>query len=287
MGKVGVVTGGNQGLGYSLVRAMCRSVGENGVVYLGARDPARGQQAVQRLREEGFTPRLHVVDVTDDEDVAAFAGKIAAEHGGVDIVISNAAARRRPDVPDADQARMFIDTNNYGAHRMIRAFGPLLNDNARFVVVASAFGSLHHLAGHLHHLFDTRSMALTDLEAVMDRYCTLVEDGTAVAEGWPQSINVPSKIGQVAAIRIMARDHERDARARGVLINAACPGLVDTEASRPWFADMSAAQSPDEAAVDVAWLCTLPAAAREPYGELVQHRDIIPFAADDWTRKFG
>jgi len=59
-------------------------------------------------------------------------------------------------------------------------------------------------------------------------------------------------------MRIMARDYHDEAQRRGILINAACPGLVDTEASRPWFDDMSTAQSPDAAAADLAWLATLP-----------------------------
>lgn len=74
----------------------------------------------------------------------------------------------------------------------------------------------------------------------------------------------------------------RDRNARNLLINAACPGLVDTEASRPWFADMSAAQSRAAAAVDVAWLATRnggadDAPASAPYGELVRHRQIVPW----------
>ena len=55
------------------------------------------------------------------------------------------------------------------------------------------------------------------------------------------------------------------------------PGLGDTDASGPWFDDMSGALSPDEAAADVLWLATLPAGIREPYGELVQHREVLPF----------
>ena len=41
---------------------------------------------------------------------------------------------------------------------------------------------------------------------------------------------------------------------------------------------MSGALSPDEAAADVLWLAMLPIGVREPYGELVQHRNVLPFA---------
>jgi carbonyl reductase 1 len=53
--------------------------------------------------------------------------------------------------------------------------------------------------------------------------------------------------------------------------------MVDTGASRPWFKDMSSAQSPAEAAIDVVRLATLPPQTLAPYGELVQHFKIIPW----------
>jgi NAD(P)-dependent dehydrogenase (short-subunit alcohol dehydrogenase family) len=76
---------------------------------------------------------------------------------------------------------------------------------------------------------------------------------------------------------VLARELAAEAARRDILVNAACPGLMTTGASRPWFDDMSMALSPDDAATDVLWLATLPAGAREPYGELVQHRKILPF----------
>ena len=58
---------------------------------------------------------------------------------------------------------------------------------------------------------------------------------------------------------------------------AVCPGLLDTRASRPWFADMSQAQTPDEAAVDIVKLAADPVEPRM-YGELVQHGQVLPWA---------
>jgi len=55
--------------------------------------------------------------------------------------------------------------------------------------------------------------------------------------------------------------------------------LIDTDASRPWFSDMS----PDQAAVDVLWLATPPAATTEPYGQLVRHRATLPFRGSPLT----
>jgi carbonyl reductase 1 len=277
MDTVAVVTGSNQGLGFALVERLCRDLGPDAIVYLTARDLARGAEAVQQLESKGLSPRLHPLDVTNDASVTALADRLRAEHGGVDIVISNAAARISKELTPAEQVAAFIDTNNHGTFRVIRALGPLLRENSRFLVVASGFGSLKNLPPHLHDHFDTETKSLEEMEHLMDHYVRLVETGQATAQGWSEWINIPSKIAQVASIRIFARLMSEEARRKGILIDAVCPGLVDTAASRPWFEDMSSAQSPSQAAVDVAWLATLPAGTAEPYGELVQHRRIIPW----------
>jgi hypothetical protein len=146
--------------------------------------------------------------------------------------------------------------------------------------VASGFGTLAQLPPHLQVRFDTEHMSQSQLGAVMDEYVQSVERATAQAEGWPEWINVPSKIGQVAAMRIFARELAGDAAApRDVLVNAVCPGWTVTDASRPYLEQMPTleARTPDESAEDVLWLAALPPGTRTPYGELVQFRRVIPF----------
>jgi hypothetical protein len=41
-----------------------------------------------------------------------------------------------------------------GTTRILRAFGPLVRDGGRLIVVASTMGTLHHLAPVLHDRFD-------------------------------------------------------------------------------------------------------------------------------------
>lgn len=119
-------------------------------------------------------------------------------------------------------------------------------------------------------------MSLADLDQVMDDYVDAAETGRAATEGWPGWINPPSKVGQVAAAKVLARELAGQAARRDILANATCPGLVDTDASRPGSTTCPG-RSPDEAAADVLWLATFPTGTREPYGELVQHRKVLPF----------
>lgn len=275
--KVIIITGANTGLGLALVRRFLTQFGDTATVYLTARDEARGQAAVQLLHAEGLQPAFHLLDVTSDESVHIFADYIRTTHGGVDILVSNAAARISPTMPQSQQVEMFINTNNHGTYRILKAFGELLNDGARLLIVASSFGALRHLNPMLHPKFDVSTLSLEGLEQVMDEYVHAVTHGTATAQGWSEWINTPSKIGQVASMKVFAREMHEEAEKRRLLINAVCPGLIDTEASRPWFPDMSGALSPDAAAEDVVWLATLPPEIRAPYGELVQYRRVLPF----------
>jgi carbonyl reductase 1 len=271
--RVAIVTGANQGLGFALVEGLCGALGPADAVYLTARDERRGAEAIERLRGRGLAPRFQCLDVCDAREIDELASRLGAEHGGVDLVISNACHRLTRERSQVEQVRPFVDTSNLATTRLLHAFGPRLRDGGRFIVVASGFGRLRYLPARLHARFDGAA-SLGELDDVMRAYVDAVERGVAAAEGWPDWINIPSKVGQVASMRVYARARREESERRGLVIAAVCPGLVDTPLSRPWFDDLSKAQTPEVAARDVIWLSTAPR-AEVPYGELVQHRKIL------------
>lgn len=277
MSRVAVVTGATQGLGFALAEGLAQRLAPGDIVYLTGRDADRVRAAAERVARPRVELRDRVLDVGDGDAVAAFADEVRARHGGVDVVFSNAAARLTPGTPQAELVGPFVDTNNLGATRMLRAVGPIVRPGGRLLVVASNFGSLRRLPPHLHASFDTDVMTLDDVDDVMVDWRDAVVEGRAAEKGWPDWINIPSKVGQVAALRVLARERRvADARAR-TLVAAVCPGLIDTAASRPWFGDMSAAQTPEAAAVALLRLALDPAMDSRFYGELVQFGRIIPW----------
>jgi carbonyl reductase 1 len=273
--QIAIVTGANQGLGFALAEGLAHHLAPEDVVYLTGRDPDRVRAAAARTAGPRAQVRGEVLDVGDGAAVTAFADAIAARHGGIDIVFSNAAARLRPGTPWAELVGPFVDANNLGATRMLRAFDPILRAGGRLLVVASDFGTLRRLPAHLQERFDTDAMTLDDVDAAMLAWRDAVVEGRATEEGWPQWINIPSKVGQVAAVRVLARERRAADAQDGTLVAAICPGLVDTEASRPWFEDMSVAQTPAEAAVAPLRLALDRAADASFYGELVQFGRVI------------
>lgn len=197
MEKIALVTGANQGLGLALVEGLSEKLGGDGLVYLTARDATKGEAALRELRRGAAGLLFERLDVTDEGNVSSLARTLRDCHGGLDVVISNAAARITRNVPPARQVRAFIETNNHGAYRMLKHFLPALREGGRFIVIASSFGTLKNLPPQLHQYFDVDSASLEDIDAAMDHYVTAVESGTAEAENWPEWINVPSKIGQL------------------------------------------------------------------------------------------
>jgi NAD(P)-dependent dehydrogenase (short-subunit alcohol dehydrogenase family) len=276
MSKVAVVTGANQGLGFALVEGLARELGPGDVVYLTGRNPERVAAAGERVANARAEVRAEVVDVSDAAAVEMFAQKIARRHGGVDIVFSNHYSRVLPSDSPPDVVSTYVDTNNLGTTRVLRAFTPILRAGGRLLVVASTLGLLKELPGELQGRFDTDAMTLEDVDSVMLAWRDAVIAGRAAGEGWPDFINIPSKVGQVAAVRVLARERRASDRAKETLIASVCPGMIDTGASRPWF-DMTGAQTPAEAAIALLRLALDPVVDDLLYGELVRFGKVLPW----------
>ena len=157
-------------------------------------------------------------------------------------MISNHYMRVLPDDRPEQVVGGYTETNNLGTTRVLRAFAPALGDGGTLLVVASTVGTLHYLAPVLHERFDQLE-TLEHADAAVRRWRDAVQDGSALAEGWPAFMNIPSKIGQVGAVRAIARKRRESDLERGILLASVCPGMIDTPASRPWF-DMAAPRLP-------------------------------------------
>jgi NAD(P)-dependent dehydrogenase (short-subunit alcohol dehydrogenase family) len=261
--RIALVTGANQGLGRALVEGLAGRVDR---VLLTGRDPERVAAAAAEAGVEG-----RVLDVRDGDAIAS----LASELGEVDIVFSNATARMSPEADPADEVDAVAETNNLAATRILREFAPRLRPGGRLVIVASALGTLDKVDERVRDRF--AAVAEQDLDAVD----ALVEDWRrAVHEGREEFgtwLNLPSKVAQVAAVRALARERREADLAQNKLIMALCPGLIDTDASRPWFEDMSQAQTPAQAAAWPVQLVLSPTFDPAYYGELVQFGKVLPW----------
>lgn len=87
-GQTAIVTGGGTGIGLGIAKAL----GTLGAaVALASRDQAHLDAGAAVLREAGCDVSTVVVDVRDPAQVDAMVDTVVSRHGGVDILINNAA----------------------------------------------------------------------------------------------------------------------------------------------------------------------------------------------------
>jgi NAD(P)-dependent dehydrogenase (short-subunit alcohol dehydrogenase family) len=267
MNRIAIITGATRNLGLALAEGLARRLGPADIVYLTGRDPGRVAQSLQKLTGSVAQVRGEPLDVSRRDAVERFAGQLLERHGGVDIVFSNHYTRVQPEDDPAEIIDSYVAANNLGTTNVLRSLSPLLRDGGRLLVVASRAGSLRALAPALHPRFQNLR-SLDDVDQAVVTWRDAVRSGRAPGQAWPAWINIPSKIGQVAAVRVLAGQRRTDDLSRGILIASISPGLIDTGASRAWL-DMAGAPQPDEVAGPLIDFALRPETDEQLYGELV------------------
>ena len=267
MKRIALITGATRNLGFCLAQGLAQRLDPADTVYLTGRDRGRVAESVRRVSGARADVRGEALDVADRAAVERFADLLAERHGGVDIVFSNHYARVQPDDDPRAVIDAYVAANNLGTTHVLRNFAPLLRDGGRLFVVASRAGSLRALAPALHARFQNLA-SLDDVDRAVCRWRDAVRTGRAPGQAWPAWINIPSKIGQVAAVRVLAAQRRADDLRRGILIASISPGLIDTGASRAWL-DLTGAPQPEEVAGALLNLALDLSPPESFYGELV------------------
>jgi NAD(P)-dependent dehydrogenase (short-subunit alcohol dehydrogenase family) len=135
--KTILITGVTRGCGRALTDEFIR-LGHTIIGY------GRSEKDITHLRKQFPAPNdFAVVDVSDDEQVAAWAKKILQSHAAPDLLLNNAALinRNAPlwDVPVQEFSDV-IDVNIKGVANVIRHFVPAMIKSGRGVVVNFSSG---------------------------------------------------------------------------------------------------------------------------------------------------
>jgi NAD(P)-dependent dehydrogenase (short-subunit alcohol dehydrogenase family) len=189
-GRTAVITGAGRGIGRAIARAFAQ---EGARVALCSRTAEEVERVAEEVRREFGAEATHgVCDVSEPADVAQFFLSVSNAFGprGADILVNNAGVA---------ESSKFVETDNEFWER--------------------------HLAVNLSGTF----------------YCMRAVLPGMLARGWGRVINVASIAGKTGAPYIAAysaskhgvlgltRSAAMEVAAKGVTVNAVCPGYVDTE----------------------------------------------------------
>lgn len=258
---VGVVTGGNRGIGLCVVEILASVPGV--VVVLACRshdDALRAMDDIAARRPEAcMVPRA--LDITSSTSVQAFRVWLDQSFpGGIDFLVNNAGFAYQGEsahVPFLKQAEDTLAVNYFGTLQFIRAIAPILRASARMVNVASTAG-IGALAGLSDTLRERILGAATEAEVTsfIGDFLGDVRSGNHQARGWPSNSYGMSKLGLLALTRALSQ-----AAPVGPVVCCLCPGWCITDMSQDIAAknDNSLARTAMEGATDVAFLA-LPAA---------------------------
>jgi len=141
-GRVAVVTGGAQGIGFGIAQRLAR---EGAAVVLADIKLRVAEAAAERLTGDGLEAIAIEVDIGDDDSVKSLANKVDARHGRCDILVNNAAIQDQTSIDELTMARYHKVTriNQDGAIRVSLAFIPLLRKGGscrRILNIASLLG---------------------------------------------------------------------------------------------------------------------------------------------------
>jgi NAD(P)-dependent dehydrogenase (short-subunit alcohol dehydrogenase family) len=121
-GKVAVVTGGGDGIG----GAISRLFAEHGaLVEIAEIDAERADRTRTAITTAGGTARSHVVDVTNEADVARLAAAVLETHGHIDVLVNNVGDYRplvRFRESNSESWKAMYDINLFHIFAVTRAF---------------------------------------------------------------------------------------------------------------------------------------------------------------------
>ncbi|MGH6960886.1 MAG: SDR family NAD(P)-dependent oxidoreductase, partial [Dongiaceae bacterium] len=134
-GRVAVVTGGGQGIGFACAQALAEAGAK---VVLAELMPDRVAGATAELKKLGLDVAGVQLDVTQSADVDAAAARIKRDHGPVEILVNNAGVAksdvRAEDTTD-EHWRFHMDVNVDGLFWCCRAFGRRMLERGRGSIV--------------------------------------------------------------------------------------------------------------------------------------------------------
>lgn len=225
-----LVSGGNRGLGYGIVRRLANefpasslytSPSDKLTIYLGSRDVSKGEEARKSLYAElakdvleRVSIEVRQLDTSSHDSVTKLASELQP---GIDILVNNAGIAM--DGFDANVAKQTVATNYYAVKDVIDHIP--VKDGGRIVTIASSTGVLRGFGDEVRDRF-RNAKTVEDVDRLMEEFQQVVADGTWKEKGWKGAAYATSKSGVIAYIRALAEVYKQ--QGKRVDVFSCCPG---------------------------------------------------------------
>lgn len=146
--KIALVTGGNRGIGFAITQGLLQKGYQ---VIITSRSLDKAKQAAKKLNSNDKIIPIEL-DVADDNSIDKALESLQQKVNKLDALINNAGIYPDEGVNiltiDRELLDQTLNTNTFGAIRMVQTFLPLLkkSEDARVVNVSSGFGEINGLS---------------------------------------------------------------------------------------------------------------------------------------------
>ncbi|GAB1770556.1 SDR family oxidoreductase [Priestia megaterium] len=188
--KVALVTGGNRGIGYELVRQLAV---DGFKVILTSRNSESGHKAMQKLKDSHLDVSFLTMDINNQTSIGQAAAKVSEQYGRLDVLINNAGIYldKNQKLVDMDPSVLekTLETNFFGAYHVIRSFMPLMEQQAygRIINVSSEYGAMSEMSSPGVGAYKLSKLILNGLTQLIAAESTKDIKINAVDPGWVSS----------------------------------------------------------------------------------------------------
>lgn len=188
--KVALVTGGNRGIGYELVRQLAM---DGFKVILTSRNSETGHKAVQKLKDSHLDVSFVVMDISSEASIRQAAATVNEQYERLDVLINNAGIYLDKNQKlvnlDPSVLEKTLETNFFGAYHVIRSFMPLMEQQAygRIINVSSEYGAMSEMSSSGVGAYKLSKLILNGLTQLIAAESTKDIKINAVDPGWVSS----------------------------------------------------------------------------------------------------
>ncbi|MBB4078328.1 NAD(P)-dependent dehydrogenase (short-subunit alcohol dehydrogenase family) [Lewinella aquimaris] len=192
--KIAVVTGANRGLGLEVVRQLAK-LGYR--VLLTSRTES-GAGIARELQGQGMDVAYHQLDVADGQSIGEFAQFLRERHPVIDVLINNAGIHY-----DRHQTTLTADFSIVNEAWQVNTLGPWRLSKALYPLLRKGGGG---------------------------RIVNVSSASGTIADSWP---GTPAYAVTKAALNMLTVKLAADVAEEKILVNAVCPGWVQTDMGGP------------------------------------------------------